>query len=215
VNIDGQAGRLEGLLYIPTAAPTGAIVFAHPHPEHGGTMHTRVVFQAARGLADAGFAVLRFNFRGVGRSDGAFDGDAGERADFEAALDFLATRLPGVPLWAGGFSFGSWIGLAVGASDRRVSALLGIGVPAARYDFEAVVDSCKPTFLIHGEDDDICPLSAVRRLYGRLAEPKELVVIEGADHLFEGRTLELREVVGTLFRDAEDLSMEDVEVPEP
>lgn len=215
VDIDGPAGRLEGLLYAPTTTPTGAIVFAHPHPMHGGSMHTKVVFQAARGLADAGFAVLRFNFRGVGRSEGVFHGDAGEQADFEAALEHVATLFPGTPLWAGGFSFGSWIGLTVGARDPRVTALVGIGLPADRYDFEAVVNGRKPTFLIHGEEDDVCPLQAVRLLYGRLAEPKELVVIDDADHLFDGRTLEIREVVGGLLRDAADLSPEKAEVPEP
>src|SRR5436190_2823361 len=150
--IPGPAGSLEALLDEPAAArgvsPDGlvenghadgsvkaAVVFAHPHPQYGGTMHTKVVYQAAKALARIGCAVLRFNFRGAGRSAGTFDEGRGEREDFQAALDFMHERYPGAPLWAGGMSFGSWVGLTVAASDRRVQALIGIAMPVDQYDF--------------------------------------------------------------------------------
>ena len=164
-------------------------------------MHTKVVFRAAKALAAIGCTVLRFNFRGVGRSEGEFDDGLGEMDDFRSALQFMANRAPNLDLWAGGFSFGSWVALSVGSADDRVSTLLGIGVPAGQYDFDPLVGSRKPTFLVHGEFDEICPLSDVRRLYGRLDEPKELVVIDGADHLFEGQTSEVGDAVHDLLSD--------------
>src|SRR6186997_3727583 len=101
-DLAGPAGVLEALLDEPSSAPRAAVVFAHPHPQYGGTMHTKAVFQGTKGLARIGCAVLRFNFRGVGASAGTFDEGRGEREDFCVALDFLAERYPGVPLWAAG-----------------------------------------------------------------------------------------------------------------
>ncbi len=126
----------------------------------------------------------------------------GEQADFAAALDFMSARYPGADrIWAGGMSFGAWIGLTAGAADRRVTTLIGIAPPVNRYDFSAVVTAQKPTFLVHGERDELVPLKEVRRFYGRLAEPRELVVIDGADHLFDGKVTEVGEAVEDLLRD--------------
>jgi len=133
----GPAGFLEAILDGPDQDASGArrvkaaVVFAHPHPQFGGTMHTKVVYRGAKGLARIGCAVLRFNFRGVGRSEGAFDQGEGEKEDFKAALDYMAARYPDVPLWSAGFSFGAWVALEVGAMDDRVSALIGIAPPVA------------------------------------------------------------------------------------
>src|SRR5687768_17803128 len=118
-DLSGPAGRLEAVLDTPAdgRADSGmraAVVFAHPHPQFGGTMHTKAVYQGAKGLARIGCAVLRFNFRGVGRSAGAFGEGEGEKQDFKAALDYIAARFPGAKLWAAGFSFGSWVALEVG-----------------------------------------------------------------------------------------------------
>ncbi len=125
-DLTSPAGRLEALLEEPASGeaglpPRAAVVFAHPHPQYGGTMHTKAVYQGAKGLARTGCAVLRFNFRGVGQSQGTFDSGAGEMEDFRAALDYLAARYPGTRLWAAGFSFGSWVALEVGAADDRVT----------------------------------------------------------------------------------------------
>jgi alpha/beta superfamily hydrolase len=199
--IPGPAGPLEALLDPPAGEPRGAAVFAHPLPTHGGTMHTKAVYQASKALARIGVAVLRFNFRGVGRSAGTFDAGPGEMADYRAALDFMAARYPDLPLWSAGFSFGSWVALTVGVDDPRVRALLGIGVAVDRYDFEKVKHSDRPKFFIHGEEDELISIKQVRRFYSECKEPKELVVIEGADHLFDGKTSEVGDAVEDLLGD--------------
>jgi alpha/beta superfamily hydrolase len=170
-------------------------------------MHTKTVYQGAKALVRIGCAVLRFNFRGVGASDGEFDRGEGEMDDFKAALDYLAARYPGVPLWAAGFSFGSWIALETGATDDRVKVLIGIAPPVVtsvsgmNYSFPNALASTKPKFFIQGEADEVCPLEGMWQFYGRLAEPKELVVIDAADHLFEGKTTEVGEALEDLLGD--------------
>ncbi len=201
ITVPGPAGPLEARIDAPARPVRAAVVFAHPHPLYGGTMHTKVVFRSAKALARIGCEVLRFNFRGVGTSGGAFDGGPGERDDFRACLDFMAARRPGVPLWAAGLSFGAWVALEVGAQDDRVVLLLGIAPPVDRYDFAAVRGSTKPKFLIHGEADDLVPLQSVWRFYGTLAEPKELVVIDAADHVFDGKVSEVADAIEDLLGD--------------
>jgi uncharacterized protein len=217
--IAGPAGRLEvlldepaytrqvggdGLLHDATGeGPRAAVVLAHPHPQHGGTMHTKAVYQSAKAFARIGCAVLRFNFRGAGASAGSFSDGEGELDDCRAALDFMHDRYPSAKLWVGGMSFGSWIGMTVGAADSRVTTLLGIAPPISRYDFDAVSASSKPKFFIVGERDEICSLKEVRAFYARCADPKELVVIDGADHLFDGKVSEVADAIEDLFGDWE------------
>ena len=195
VNGDGlvEIGRRQGV--------RAAVVFGHPHPQYGGTMHTKTVFHATKALARIGCAVVRFNFRGVGKSAGSWNEGIGEKQDFRAALDFAQERYPGVPLWTAGMSFGSWIALTVGAEDPRISTLLGIAIPVPRYDLSAVRDSTKAKFFIHGERDDICPLQSVRELYALAADPKELVVIDGADHVFDGKAGDVADAIEDLLGD--------------
>lgn len=215
--IQGPAGRLECLLDEPPPVRTvgddglvseghasglrAAVVFAHPHTEYGGTMHTKVVYQAAKALSRIGCAVLRFNFRGAGASTGAFTNGPGEIDDFRAALDFMRGRYPDAPLWAGGMSFGSYVALAAGAGDPRVSTLVGIALPVSRYDFSAVARSAVPKFFVHGEFDEICPLKDMREFYARCAEPKELIVIDAADHLFDGKVSQVADALEDLLGD--------------
>jgi alpha/beta superfamily hydrolase len=200
--IDGPAGRLEALLNAPEPeALKAAVVFGHPHPQHGGTMHTKGAFQSAKGLVRSGCAVLRFNFRGVGKSAGAFGDGVGEQEDFRAGLDFMAARYPDLPLWAGGMSFGAWVGLTVGAVDPRVSLLLGVAVPVNRYDLGEAARSPKPKFFVHGELDELCSEKQMREFYASAADPKELVIIESANHLFEGRASMVAEAVEDLLID--------------
>ena len=174
LELNGPAGPLEALLDEPAAAGSigadgivnpgyagglrAAVVFAHPHTEYGGTMHTKVVYQAAKALSRIGCAVLRFNFRGAGASAGTFTNGPGEIQDFHAALDVMHEKYPDAPLWAAGMSFGSWVAMTVGAEDSRVAALIGIALPVSRYDFGAVERSTKAKFFIHGEFDELCPL---------------------------------------------------------
>ena len=164
-------------------------------------MHTKVVFQGAKALTRIGCAVLRFNFRGVGRSGGAWDEGRGEKDDYRAALDYFASHYPSAELWAAGFSFGSHIALTCGAEDERVCALIGIAPPVDRYDYGVVTRSSKPTFLVHGERDELIPLRAVREFYAQLQQPKELVVIDRANHLFDGQASEVGDALADLLED--------------
>jgi alpha/beta superfamily hydrolase len=208
-DLRGPAGPLEAILDEPQDGrpPRAAVVFAHPHPEYGGTMHTKAVFQGAKGLVRVGCVVLRFNFRGVGRSAGEFDKGDGEMADFRAALDYMAAKFPDSRLWAAGFSFGAWVALETGAVDDRVSALIGIAPPVVTsvsgmdYQFPQTLRSPKPKFFVQGQEDEVCPLEGMRSFYAQLEEPKELVVIEDANHLFEGKTAEVGEALEDLLAD--------------
>lgn len=202
-DLNGPVGKLEALLDEPASPPRAVVVFAHPLPTHGGTMHTKAVYQGTKGLVRAGCAVLRFNFRGVGKSAGTFSGGAGEKGDFTAALDYAAAHYPKLPLWAAGFSFGAWIALETGADDDRVSVLIGIAPPVTKmgYDFSNTRRSTKPKFFVQGEADDICPIQDMWKFYGELVEPKELVVIDAADHLFDGHTTEVGEALEDLLAD--------------
>jgi alpha/beta superfamily hydrolase len=205
LDLEGPAGRLEALLDEGTTPPRAAVVFGHPHPMHGGTMHTKAVYQGAKGLTRIGCSVLRFNFRGVAGSAGTFDDGDGEKADFTAAIDLMATRYPGSPIWAAGFSFGSWVALEVGAADPRVSVLIGIAPPVNRdgYTWEHTLESEKPKFFVQGDLDELCPLQDMWAFYAKLKEPKELVVIDGARHLFDGKTREVGDALEGLLGDFE------------
>jgi alpha/beta superfamily hydrolase len=173
-------------------------------------MHTKAVYQGAKGLTRVGCAVLRFNFRGVGRSAGEFDDGEGEAADFRAAMTYVVQRYPGLPLWSAGFSFGAWIALEAGAVDDRVTALIGIAPPVATsvsgmaYKFPNTLASTKPKFFVQGEADEVCPLEAMWAFYGQLEEPREMVVIDAADHLFDGKTQEVGEALEDLLGDFAD-----------
>lgn len=199
--IAGPAGPLEVLLDSPPGTPRAAVVFAHPLPIEGGTMHTKVVFQGAKALVRSGCVVLRFNFRGVGQSAGSWDQGRGEMDDYRAALAFMADRHRGIDLWAAGFSFGSYIAMTAGAEDDRVCALIGIAPPVDRYEFAAVKVSSKPKFIIHGERDELISLKAVRHFYAQLLEPKDLVEIDRADHLFNGQASEVGDALEELLGD--------------
>jgi alpha/beta superfamily hydrolase len=199
--IPGPAGPLEALVDQPTGAPRAAVVFAHPLPTEGGTMHTKVVFQAAKALARSGCIVLRFNFRGVGRSAGSWDEGRGEMDDFRAAIDFMAAQHPDLEMWAAGFSFGSYVAATVGADDTRICALIAIAPPVDRYEFASVKLSNKPKFIIHGEADELIALKLVRQFYAGLLEPKELVEIDRANHLFEGQASEVGDALEDLLGD--------------
>lgn len=199
--IAGPEGPLEALLDLPVASPRAVAVIAHPHPLYGGTMHTKGVYQAAKGLTRIGVAALRFNFRGVGRSAGLFDAGPGENADFAAAIDSAEQRFRGLPVWAGGMSFGAWIAMTAGAEDARVSLLVGIAPPVDRYDFSVLLSCRLPKFIIHGEDDELISIKHVRAFYAKLPEPKELAVIDEANHLFEGKTMLVGDAIEDLLGD--------------
>ena len=195
----GPAGPLEALFERPSVPARIVVVFGHPHPQYGGTMHTKVVYRAAKTFLALGCAVLRFHFRGVGTSAGSWDDGVGERDDFHAALDFAASTYPDATLWAAGFSFGAWLALTCGVRDTRVTRLLGIAPPIGRRPHGVVATSPKLTHFIHGAQDELIPLDTLRRFYETVSKPKTLTVIENANHLFDGRIAELGDAIQATF----------------
>jgi len=186
--LKGPAGRLEAILWTPvrTDSPSLAAVICHPHPLFGGTMHNKVVYNAAKTMDALGVPVLRFNFRGAGLSAGEHDKGRGEQGDVQAGLDFLAAQFPSVPLLLAGFSFGSVVGLRVGCRDARVSELIGIGIPVNGSDFSFLADCPKPKLLVHGSNDKFGARKKVEETVAALAGENRLVVVEDADHFFAG-----------------------------
>ena len=194
--VNGPAGRLEATLWTPAepaahGAPRFAAVVCHPHPLFGGTMHNKVVYQAAKSLAGLGLPVLRFNFRGAGLSEGAHDRGRGEVQDVQAALDFLAGEFPATPLLLAGFSFGSWVGLRAGCADPRVARLIGLGIPVNNCDFSFLADCAKPKLFVHGENDEHGTIAKVREVFAAGLNDKTLVVVPDADHFFAGKLHQL------------------------
>jgi len=202
--LEGPAGRLEALLNAGAENATHAAIVCHPHPLFGGTLHNKVVFHTMKALNSFGFPVLRFNFRGTGLSQGEHDQGSGEVEDVRAALDWLDAEFH-LPLIFAGFSFGAAVGLRAACSDGRVKALIGVGVPAVpvaadtetprTYTFDFLRGCDRPKLFVSGARDQFGPRAKLEALVASAAEPKKLIVIEGADHFFEGRLRELRETI--------------------
>ncbi len=197
MDIPAPHGHLESILREPRGEPRGAAVMCHPHPLHGGTMHTKAVYRAAQALNEAGLVALRFNFRGVGRSTGSYDEGIGEREDVAAAVDWLEARYPRLPIVAGGFSFGSMVALSWGAEDPRVVALMGLGLPVdmERYEFDYLARVAKPVLVVQGERDPFGPAARVAEVLAGMGDHVTLVRVPGADHFFDGRLDELRAAI--------------------
>ena len=165
-------------------------------------MHTKAVYRTAQALSEVGLVALRFNFRGVGASTGSYDEGIGEQDDVRAALDWLEARYPALPLVVGGFSFGSKVGLSVGAEDERVVGLVGLGLPVERdesYDFGFLATAGKPTLIVQGENDEFGSGERIAGVVADLGAHVALVRIEGADHYFTERLDELRTAVRDYF----------------
>lgn len=195
VRLAGPAGPLEAQCMIPAAPISAAALLCHPHPLHGGTMHTKALSHVARALVAARLAVLRFNFRGVGRSAGAHTGGPGERDDARAALAWLAARYPEQPLVTGGFSFGAWVGLEVGNADPRVQALIGIAPPLSLFDFDFLAAGRADLLAVAGDRDAFCPAPALAELGTRLGGRATIRILPGAEHLFLGHLAALHDTV--------------------
>jgi alpha/beta superfamily hydrolase len=186
--LSGPAGRLEAILWSPSKdKPSRAAVVCHPHPLFSGTMHNKVVYHAAKSLDALGLPVVRFNFRGAGRSEGKHDRGEGERGDVRAALDFLAAEFPNVPLLVAGFSFGCWVGLRAGCEDARVTSLIALGAPVNNADFSYLARCAKPKLFVHGANDIYGAVEKVKSLVASLPGENRLVVVENADHFFVGK----------------------------
>ena len=203
----GSVGKLEAILWTPSggARPPLAAVVCHPHPLFGGTMHNKVIYQTAKALDALGIPVLRFNFRGAGLSGGVHDRGEGEQDDVRAALDFLASEFPGVPLLLAGFSFGAWVGMRVGCEDARVSHLIGLGIPVNSTDFSFLRKCNKPKLFVHASNDEHGAIEKVKALISTLPGQNHLTVVEDVDHFFAGKLDQLGNAInawlaGDVFR---------------
>jgi alpha/beta superfamily hydrolase len=197
--IEGPAGRLEALLNRGAENATHAGLVCHPHPLFGGTLHNKVVFHTMKALNSFGFPVLRFNFRGAGLSQGEHDNGQGELDDVRAALDWLEREFQ-LPMIFAGFSFGAAVGLRAACPDSRAKAVIGVGTPVLPvdnrvYDLGFLQRCTKPKLFVSGGNDKYGPREQLERFVDSVPEPKKLVIIENADHFFEGRLRELREVI--------------------
>ncbi|MGP9819489.1 alpha/beta hydrolase [Salinarimonas sp. NSM] len=197
----GPAGRLEGR-YQPSKKKGAPIaIVLHPHPQFGGTMNNQIVYNLYYDFVQRGFSVLRFNFRGVGRSQGAFDHGAGELSDAAAALDWAQSVNPDArSCWIAGVSFGAWIGMQLLMRRPEIEGFVSIGAMANRYDFTFLAPCPSSGLFVHGSEDRVAPVKEVMSVIEKVKTQKgiqiEHAVIEGANHFFDGRIDELMEAVG-------------------
>ncbi len=183
VDLKGPAGRLEAM-YEEPRSPRFAAVVCHPHPLFGGTMHNHATYRLARAARSVGGATLRFNFRGVGLSQGRWDEGRGEVEDARAALAWLADRRPDLPRYACGFSLGAYVALRTGCADAAVRGVLAAGVPLRTFPLDFVPACPKPVAAVQAAQDEFGPVDEVRRLLAEGAAPRRVAVIPGATHLF-------------------------------
>lgn len=203
--LEGPAGQLEALLNAGEAGATHAALVCHPHPLYGGTMHNKVVFHAMKSLNAFGLPVLRFNFRGAGLSEGEHAQGRAETEDVRTALDWLEQEYH-LPIVFAGFSFGASVGLRACCSDARVEALIALGTPVLvegrAYSYEILATCAKPKLLVSGARDLFGPVAQLQTVFATAAEPKKLVIIEGADHFFDGRLREMQQAIETWLPEA-------------
>ena len=199
VTFPGPAGDLEGLLHErDSVRPSVIAVVCPPHPLYGGTLHNKVVHRVAGTLHQLGAAVLRLNFRGVGKSAGVFDRGPGEIVDARAALASRRSRHPGAHAWLAGFSYGSWVAAALADRERDLEKLILIAPPVGSMSFEAMRASPVPKLVVQGAADDVCPVQDLDREFPTWAPPKALVLVDGASHFFDRRLESLADAVSRL-----------------
>ncbi len=195
VSVAGPVGPLEAIVEIPLdGAAIGAVVVCHPHPQHGGTMHNKVVHTLARTFVRMGFAALRFNFRGTGASDGEFDDGIGELDDARAALAWMRDEQVDGPLWLGGFSFGAAIAVQA-ALESPLDGLVTVAPAVGRFANELHGQPNCPWLIVQGDQDELVDIADTIEWINSLDPGPELLVLPGAEHFFHGRLVELREAV--------------------
>jgi alpha/beta superfamily hydrolase len=194
--VRGEAGRIEAILEEPEDRdPIEAALVCHPHPQHGGTMHNKVVYRTARGLRRAGCAVLRFNYRGVNLSEGVYDNGAGELEDARASLSLLLSRYPSLPVTIAGFSFGSRITLKLGCELGYPRRLIAVGFPTV-YKDRSYLEGCSiPRYFVQSTNDEFGPLAELRPVVEALPDPKMLIEIPAQDHYFAGGLPQLEDAI--------------------
>ncbi len=196
VIFQGPEGRLEGRYHHSKVPNAPVALFLHPHPEHGGTMNNKIVYNMYHVYARRGFSCLRFNFRGVGRSQGVFDRGEGELSDAAAALDWMQSYTPDSPgCWIAGYSFGAWIGMQLLMRRPEIDGFISIAPPASMYDFAFLAPCPASGLVVHGRDDQIVPEESVEKLVHKISAQRAIEVdyriIEGADHFFVDQMDEL------------------------
>ena len=196
ISLNGPAGRLEARYQPGKDKRAHAALLLHPHPQHGGTMNNKVVYTLFRAFARNGFAALRFNFRGVGKSQGAWGGSAGELADAAAALDWLqATNPEAESCWIGGFSFGAWIAMQLLARRPEIKGFIVAAPPVNLADFGTLARLPDSGLIVQRDQDQIVPPAGVKALAEKLQTQRDITVtyrvIEGADHFFVDRLEQL------------------------
>ena len=197
--LEGLAGRLETLLEEPEdGTPLEAALVCHPHPQHGGTMHNKVVYRIARGLRSTGAVVLRFNYRGVNLSEGEYAHGEGELEDARVALAYLRGRYPNLPFTLAGFSFGSRIALRLGCEGAGARRVIAVGFPTTYKDRSFLENCTVPRTFIQSTRDQFGPISDLEPLVTGLPEPKKLVLVEAGDHFFDGALDVLEREVASL-----------------
>jgi len=196
----GPSGRLEGRYQPGREEKAPIAIILHPHPQFGGTMNNRLVYNLFYTFQQRGFAVLRFNFRGVGRSQGVFDNGIGELSDAASALDWLQTINPNAPdCWVAGFSFGAWIGMQLLMRRPEISGFISVSPPANTYDFSFLAPCPSSGLITHGDADIVVPEADINKLVEKLSLQKGIVIdhvqVPGANHFYDERLDELTEVV--------------------
>jgi alpha/beta superfamily hydrolase len=192
VIINGPEGRLEGRYHHSKETNAPIALLLHPHPHHGGTMNNKVVYTLYHAFVRRGFSALRFNFRGVGRSQGSFDRGEGELSDAASALDWLQTYNPNASAcWIGGFSFGAWIGMQLLMRRPEIDGFISVAPPANLFDFSFLAPCPASGLIIMGERDQLVPVEAVQKLVNKLMHQRDIQidhrVVAGADHFFGGQ----------------------------
>ena len=194
VSIPGPSGVLEGKVDCASSGqPKGSAVICHPHPLYGGTMQNKVVHTLAKSLAANDQTAVRFNFRGVGISDGSYDEGIGEADDTLAVVDWVKEQQPGLPVVLAGFSFGSFVALRAAAKIQPV-ALITVAPPVRMFDFDHLQSNTCPWLLIQGDEDEVVEIDSVVNWVRTLEKPPQLEIIEGSSHFFHGKLIELRSV---------------------
>lgn len=188
-DLRGPAGKLEALLNVGDTTAALAALVCHPHPPSGGTMHTKVVYQTMKAVNAFGIPVLRFNFRGVGLSEGSYDNGPGEIEDARAAIDWLSKQF-GLPILVAGFSFGANISWRAACGDARVAGLIGLGMPlmagGRHYSYEFLSGCTQPKLLLTGSEDPFAPRDRMEEIFREAPGETEVTWIEGAEHFFVG-----------------------------
>ena len=193
---------LEGILGVPEGnGPFPAVIICHPHPLYGGSMYNNVVCSLSEALTQASLISFKFNFRGVGESQGEYSQGIGEQEDTSAAISFVAgvAGADSERIGLAGYSAGAGFSVPVGVRDARIKALAAVSPPLSMFDFEPLRDCPKPKLLISGDRDEFTPVSQFLQFCQRLSEPKECLSIDGADHFWSGYELALAGKVATFF----------------